>query len=140
MPSFSRESKGGGLAKLGSLWPPSEPRGCTQAGRGAAVCLPCLCVPALPVCAGTEGTGASPSARGSPGGADGLRRRVSIEAGAKPRGATARAFLILSRGGMTAFPNLANTKPLWKEEKLSRERDRHGNPAELTRLAWRGNA
>lgn len=55
MPSLCRGGKGGGLAKLGSLRPPPEPGGCTQAGRGAGVCLP--------VCAGTEGTGASPSAR-----------------------------------------------------------------------------
>lgn len=120
----------GGEAKPGSLRPPPEPRECTQAGRGAGVFLP--------VCAGTEGTGASPRPGVLP---EGLTA-VDSECSSRPRprhGEPRRGhFLSSLREGCQASPDLPNTNPIWEEEKLSRERDRHGNRAELTRLAWRG--
>lgn len=129
MPSLSRGSKGGGLAKLGSLRPPPEPKGCAQAGRGAGVCL------RVRGQRGQEHQSPRPGALPEGQASLSVHRGRGHATGSPGKGIS---FLSSPGEGCQAFPDLPNTNPLWEEEKLSREGDRHGNQAELTRLAWRG--
>lgn len=64
--------------------------------------------------------------------------RAAVDSECSPRPGPRDGHFLSSLGqGCQAFPDLPNTNPLW-EEKLSRERDRHGNRTELARLLWRG--
>lgn len=87
----------------------------------------------MPACVcGDRGDSSIPSARDLPEG------RAAVDSERSPRPGPRDGHFSSSPGeGCQAFPDLPSTNPLW-EEKLSRERDRHGNRAELTRLPWRG--
>lgn len=73
-----------------------------------------------------------------PGGGAAVDSECSSRPGPRDREPRRGHFLPSLGEGCQAFPDLSNTNPIWEEEKLSRERDQHGNRAELTRLVWRG--
>lgn len=73
-----------------------------------------------------------------PGGGAAVDSECSSRPGPRDEEPRRGHFLPSLGEGCRAFPDLPNTNPIWEEEKLSREGDRHENRAELTRLVWRG--
>lgn len=131
IPSLSRGGKRGAPDKPGSPRPPPEPPGCAWAG--------CACP-----CVWGQGSQEHPHGRGL------LCRGGRLyplgvhcdwcHGDRKPlRGAFPNRTWLPSPGkGCQALSDLPNTTLGWEEDKLSRERNRHGNRAELIRLARSG--